>query len=252
MAAVSEVLVEMDPKTAFRFDCRFDCSLPARRRVDPKTAFESARVDLELQYSRARWYDPSVKRWISEDPIGFAAGDMNLARYVVDSPINLVAPSGHEGEIHMSFTVNDNGRQRTMHSKRSANPGVTPWAAAVGVTGHFFGEIPVMQLGGLGFRGAVEWLERYTAAGSIAAQDDAPPSPAARPAVSLRHDLPRLPQRDDRLLGRMRQYLTESRNLSLAVLEVLHQSGRLCSKSSERMQSIARLGDMLLARSRKG
>lgn len=85
----------------------------------------------------------------------------------------------------------------------------------------------VMHLGGLDFRGAVEWLERYTADGSIAAQDHAPPSPAARPAVSLRHDLPRLPQRDDRLLGRMRQYLTESRYLSSALLEVLHQSGRL-------------------------
>jgi RHS repeat-associated protein len=79
-------------------------------------------ADIGLQYSRARWYDPSVGRWISEDPIGFAAGDMNLARYVFNSPINLVDPSGHEGEIHMSFTVNDNGRQRTMYSKRSANP----------------------------------------------------------------------------------------------------------------------------------
>lgn len=85
----------------------------------------------------------------------------------------------------------------------------------------------VMHLGGLDFRGAVEWLERYTAAGSIAVQDHAPPSPAPRPAVSPRHDLPRLPQRDDRLLGRMREYLTESRHLSAALLVPLLQSGRL-------------------------
>ena len=27
-----------------------------------------------LQYSRARWYDPNIGRFISEDPIGFGAG----------------------------------------------------------------------------------------------------------------------------------------------------------------------------------
>jgi RHS repeat-associated protein len=31
--------------------------------------------DVDLQYNRACWYDPEVGRWISEDPIGFNAGD---------------------------------------------------------------------------------------------------------------------------------------------------------------------------------
>ena len=35
-----------------------------------------------LQYNRARWYDPDVGRWVSEDPIGFVAGDGNVTRYV--------------------------------------------------------------------------------------------------------------------------------------------------------------------------
>ncbi len=35
-----------------------------------------------LQWNINRWYDPSVGRWISEDPIGFEGGDANLSRYV--------------------------------------------------------------------------------------------------------------------------------------------------------------------------
>jgi RHS repeat-associated protein len=46
-----------------------------------------------LQYNRARWYDPAVGRWISEDPIGFKGG-MNLSEYVNNNPITLVDPSG--------------------------------------------------------------------------------------------------------------------------------------------------------------
>ena len=47
-----------------------------------------------LYYVRARWYDPAVGRWTSEDPIGFAGGDTNLSRYVGNSPVNYTDPSG--------------------------------------------------------------------------------------------------------------------------------------------------------------
>ncbi len=47
-----------------------------------------------LIYYRARWYDPRIGRFISEDPIGFAAGDANLSRYVGNSTPNAVDPSG--------------------------------------------------------------------------------------------------------------------------------------------------------------
>ena len=39
-------------------------------------------------------YDPSVGRFLSEDPIGFAGGDANLYRYVGNSPTNFTDPSG--------------------------------------------------------------------------------------------------------------------------------------------------------------
>ena len=47
-----------------------------------------------LYYMRARYYDPEVGRFISEDPIGFKGGDMNLSAYVGNNPVNGVDPSG--------------------------------------------------------------------------------------------------------------------------------------------------------------
>lgn len=50
--------------------------------------------DAVLFYYRARWHDAHVGRFLTEDPIGFDAGDDNLYRYVLNSPIMLVDPSG--------------------------------------------------------------------------------------------------------------------------------------------------------------
>jgi RHS repeat-associated protein len=50
-----------------------------------------------LDYYRARYYDAAVGRFISEDPIGFAAGDTNIYRYVGNSPTNYNDPSGNVG-----------------------------------------------------------------------------------------------------------------------------------------------------------
>jgi RHS repeat-associated protein len=51
-------------------------------------------AEADLQYNRARWYDPAVGRWLSEDPIGFEAGDANLSRYVGNRSTIAVDPSG--------------------------------------------------------------------------------------------------------------------------------------------------------------
>ncbi len=58
--------------------------------------FTSRELDTEtgLQYNRARWYDAEVGRWISEDPLGFAAGDGNVTRYVGNGATNGIDPSG--------------------------------------------------------------------------------------------------------------------------------------------------------------
>jgi hypothetical protein len=59
-----------------------------------------------LQYSRARWYDPSVGRWISEDPIPENVGGS------VSDPMGTIPPIA------------------AVTSNRSAKSGVTPWDAA--------------------------------------------------------------------------------------------------------------------------
>src|SRR6478609_8865302 len=50
-----------------------------------------------LYYYRARYYDPALGRFISEDPIGFASQDTNLYRYVWNSPTSFRDPSGTWG-----------------------------------------------------------------------------------------------------------------------------------------------------------
>jgi RHS repeat-associated protein len=59
-------------------------------------AFTGREYDVEtgLQYHRARYYDPQIGRWISQDPIGFDAGDSNLYRYVNNGPTGRTDPSG--------------------------------------------------------------------------------------------------------------------------------------------------------------
>jgi hypothetical protein len=47
----------------------------------------------------ARWYSPALGRFIRPDPFGFAAGDMNLYRFVGDNPLNAIDPSGMD-ELH--------------------------------------------------------------------------------------------------------------------------------------------------------
>ncbi len=41
-----------------------------------------------------RHYDPYSQKFLSEDPIGFAAGDNNLYRYVFNNPVLLTDPTG--------------------------------------------------------------------------------------------------------------------------------------------------------------
>jgi RHS repeat-associated protein len=64
--------------------------------VDHRFSYTGREFDEETgqYFYRARYYDAAVGRFIGEDPIGFAAGDPNLYRYVQNTPINRVDPFG--------------------------------------------------------------------------------------------------------------------------------------------------------------
>jgi RHS repeat-associated protein len=47
-----------------------------------------------LQHNLNRWYDAALGQWMSEDPIGFDAGDANVRRYVLARVTQLTDPSG--------------------------------------------------------------------------------------------------------------------------------------------------------------
>jgi RHS repeat-associated protein len=54
-------------------------------------------------YMRARYYDPEVGRFISEDPIGFEGGDVNLMAYVGNQPVNGIDPLGLTWSSNWNF-----------------------------------------------------------------------------------------------------------------------------------------------------
>jgi RHS repeat-associated protein len=51
-------------------------------------------LETQLQYNRGRYYDATTGRWISQDPLGFDAGDSNLYRYLNNAPTGGTDPSG--------------------------------------------------------------------------------------------------------------------------------------------------------------
>jgi RHS repeat-associated protein len=52
-------------------------------------------------YMRARYYDPNVGRFISEDPMGFDGGDVNLYAYAANSPVMFMVSMGMINEPNM-------------------------------------------------------------------------------------------------------------------------------------------------------
>ncbi|MGH7391695.1 MAG: RHS repeat-associated core domain-containing protein [Candidatus Rokuibacteriota bacterium] len=50
-----------------------------------------------IYYYRARYYHTRLQRFISEDPIRFEGGDVNLYSYVFNNPANFNVPLGLDG-----------------------------------------------------------------------------------------------------------------------------------------------------------
>jgi RHS repeat-associated protein len=78
----------------------------------PRFGFTGRDLDLEtgFNYYRARYYDSTLGRFITEDPIDLSGSDANLFRYVFNSPTNYIDPHGLDGEVieqRRSLTLTD-------------------------------------------------------------------------------------------------------------------------------------------------
>jgi hypothetical protein len=101
----------------------------------------------------------------------------------------------------------------------------------------------VMHLAGVDFRTALLWLEEHLATGPrvvnhsaahVSGREASLPEEAGRAGTAAKQWSAcglRLPVRDDRLLGRVRQYLTGCRCLPASLIEPLVESGKLYADS---------------------
>jgi RHS repeat-associated protein len=58
-----------------------------------------------LDFFRARYYNPTLQRFVSQDPVGFGGGDLNLYGYTGQSPNNFSDPNGEIVPILASMAV---------------------------------------------------------------------------------------------------------------------------------------------------
>jgi len=106
---------------------------------------KQARDDLKVSYYRARYYDPTVGRFMSEDPIHFRAG-VNFYRYVGNNPALFTDPMG-SCPASPPPTPYQKFRYVLCHPLTAAYAG--------GVAGVAVGAGSVTSLGGSGAGGAI-------------------------------------------------------------------------------------------------
>ncbi|WP_413612832.1 RHS repeat-associated core domain-containing protein [Bdellovibrio sp. HCB-110] len=69
---------------------------PDKKLIENRYAYTGRELEDEtgLYYYRARYYDPELGRFISEDPVQLKGGDLNYYAYVSNNPIILTDPTG--------------------------------------------------------------------------------------------------------------------------------------------------------------
>jgi RHS repeat-associated protein len=77
-------------------DADFSVDADGKSDIGNSCTYTGRQIDWEtgLFYYRNRYYHPQLGNFVSRDPIGYDAGDLNLYRYVGSRPTNLVDPSG--------------------------------------------------------------------------------------------------------------------------------------------------------------
>jgi len=79
--------------------------------------------DIDLYYYRARYYDPTIQRFLGEDPIGFGSGDFNFYRYVANDPVNFIDPWGLEEEHTKGKRPSAKGKHEEGQARKKTDQG---------------------------------------------------------------------------------------------------------------------------------
>jgi RHS repeat-associated protein len=74
---------------------------------------------LSLYNYRARAYSPTLQRFLTEDPLGLAGGDVNLYSYIANGPTYGTDPSG----MFLPSDSYGNGSTAPLGSRKDMNPG---------------------------------------------------------------------------------------------------------------------------------
>ena len=123
--ALNSTLAEADDSAVVRTQYTFEpfgattALGPFSRNVQQFTGRENDGT--ALYFYRARFYDPESGRFISEDPIGLDAGDINPYAYVSNAPTMFVDPSGLD---RTNWDFGANGRW----GPRNGNWGGRDWS----------------------------------------------------------------------------------------------------------------------------
>jgi len=119
-----------------------------------------------LYYYRARYYNPLLGRFVSEDPLGFAGGDVDLYAYAADDPVNLIDPFGLDpiaapGFWESLIPVWGSGRQ-AIHDFQCGNWVSGIFNTALAVSDIFLIKSLATAVGKVGVRGLAKTTGSHT------------------------------------------------------------------------------------------
>jgi RHS repeat-associated protein len=92
-----------------------------------------------LYYYRARYYNATLQRFISEDPLGLSGGDANFYVYTGDSPTNFIDPLGLDKKGPQCQPLNSEGFGMGLAYGGTLGGGLGPNWSFGGTTGGGFG-----------------------------------------------------------------------------------------------------------------